>query len=490
MASENRALIAAAVLIATAVLSWFGNGLTPWWPLMWFAPLPLFWFALRSRWWSAGLVAFIATLGGSVSLLGYFQQLGMSFGVWLANFGGLSLSVAVGVLMFRALVLRGAVWAGIVAPAALGVTLDWVRYWWTPHGTAADLAYTQLEFLPFLQLAALTGPWGMTFLLQVFPAAAAVTLHFRKSNPQQAVRVAGIVGGVLVLVLGYGTLRLSESPQAQRVKVGLIASDSLTENGGVAGPGPDTEKLLTAYAATARDLAARGARIIVMPEKIAIVRDGDIPAVEAILQSVANSSAVMIVAGELHVSSGAKVTLKYNRARVYGPQAGAVNYDKEHMLPPFESNLTPGTEKLSLSRGGTKLGVAICKDMDFTSTALAYSDLGAQLMLVPAWDFNSDRAWHGHMAIMRGVEGGFSIARAAKNGYLTVSDDRGRVVAETRSDSAPFATLLADVPVGNDHTLFRRWGNWFAWVAVGTLGLVLVRLIFFAAPQRNHPLTK
>ena len=128
--------------------------------------------------------------------------------------------------------------------------------------------------------------------------------------------------------------------------------------------------------------------------------------------------------------------------------------------------------------------------MDFTSTTLAYADLGAQLMLVPAWDFNSDRIWHGHMAIMRGVEGGFSIARAARNGYLTVSDDRGRVLAETRSDAAPFTTLLAGVPVGHRATLFQQWRDWFAWVPVPTLAWVLTRLagltLLFRPPQIPH----
>lgn len=108
--------------------------------------------------------------------------------------------------------------------------------------------------------------------------------------------------------------------------------------------------------------------------------------------------------------------------------------------------------------------------------SLAYADLGTELMLVPAWDFNSDRTWHGHMAIMRGVEGGFSVARAAKNGYLTISDDRGRVIAEARSDSGPFATLVADVPVGRELTLFQKWGNWFAWVAVAALAVAVARL--------------
>jgi apolipoprotein N-acyltransferase len=127
-----------------------------------------------------------------VYLLGYFHLLGLPFGVWLANFGGLSLSVAIGVRIFRSLVLRCAVWTGMVAPAASGVTLDWARYWWTPHGTAANLAHTQLEFLPFLQLSSITGPWGMTFLLLLFPAAA-VALHLRKSEPRRALRVAGVV---------------------------------------------------------------------------------------------------------------------------------------------------------------------------------------------------------------------------------------------------------------------------------------------------------
>ena len=98
-------------------------------------------------------------------------------------------------------------------------------------------------------------------------------------------------------------------------------------------------------------------------------------------------------------------------------------------------------------------------------------------MLVPGWDFNLDRAWHGHIAIMRGVEDGFSIVRAAKNGYLTVTDDRGRILAETRSDSAPFATLIAEVPAVHDTTLYLLLGDWFAWLSLATLAFALARLL-------------
>jgi apolipoprotein N-acyltransferase len=478
MESANRTrdtLTAVAVFSATAVLVWFGNGLTPWWPLMWFAPLPLFWFSLRSRWWSAALMAACAWLAGSVNLLEYFRLLGIPFWVWLANFGGMASMVATGVLLFRALVSRRAVWAGMVALPALWVSVDWLRYWGTPHGTSADLAYTQLDFLPFLQLASATGPCGMTFLLLLVPAAAAVVLHLSEREPQRARRVACVVAGLMVAVLGLGTLRLNEPAQRKTVKVGLVASD-LPENDDIAHAGADAERLLSAYAAQARILASHGARVIVMPEKIAAVRDQDTSMVDAIFQPLADATGVTIVVGELHLSSGTNGKLKYNRAEVRTPHGAVASYDKEHMLPPFESSLTPGTAKLTIARADTPWGIAICKDMDFTSMSVGYGRLGTSLMLVPAWDFNLDRTWHGHMAIMRGVEGGFSIARAAKNGYLTVSDSRGRVVSQTRSDSAPFATLLAEVPVGHETTLFQRWGDWFAWVAVGLFGVVIVRL--------------
>jgi apolipoprotein N-acyltransferase len=97
-------------------------------------------------------------------------------------------------------------------------------------------------------------------------------------------------------------------------------------------------------------------------------------------------------------------------------------------------------------------------------------------MIVPDWDFNLDRAWHAHMAVMRRVEDGFGIARAARNGYLTVSDNRGRILAEARSHSAPFATLLAEVPVVHSPTLYLLLGDWFAWFVVALLFFALIRL--------------
>jgi apolipoprotein N-acyltransferase len=222
----------------------------------------------------------------------------------------------------------------------------------------------------------------------------------------------------------------------------------------------------------------------VLPEKVGLVLDSENGSADPIFQRLADRTGATIVVGEVHVTGEAK----YNQARIYQPNAAVLSYDKEHMLPPFESYLTPGMALVTLSRHASPWGVAICKDMDFTPLSRKYGKDGVGLMLVPGWDFNMDRSWHGHMAIMRGVEDGFGVVHAAKNGYLTVSDNRGRVVAETRSDAADFAMLLATVPAVHSATVYLLLGDWFGWLACALLVFAVLQLcrLSFASVARNQ----
>ncbi len=68
---------------STAVLVWFGNGLNPWWPLLWFAPLPVLLFASRSSWWGAALTAFLSWVVGSLNMWHYFRALHAPPSVWV-----------------------------------------------------------------------------------------------------------------------------------------------------------------------------------------------------------------------------------------------------------------------------------------------------------------------------------------------------------------------------------------------------------------------
>lgn len=470
----RRLALAIAAIALTAMMVWFGYSLNPWWPLMWFAPLPVLLFSVRASWWSAALTAGIALFLGCFTLWNYFHQLQAPSSVFVSIVSVAAAEFALAVLLFRALLRRGAAWSALLAFPSLLVVAEYVRNLTGTGGTAGSFAYTQLNFLPFLQLASITGPWGMTFLLLLFPASIAIWFYLRPTAPKQAFRIISTSFGMVALVLIFGAVRLALPAPAPHVKIGLIASD-LPENDDVAAEGAPAEKLFRDYASQAERLAAEGAQVIVIPEKTAVVVDPNSSSTDAIFQSLADKAHVTIVLGVVEVAP----PLKYNRARVYAPGVPVRNYNKHHMLPAFESKLEPGTSTTILPENPQVWGVAICKDMDFTELSRQYGKADAGLMLVPAWDFRIDRWWHGHIAVMRGVEDGFSVARAAKDGYLTISDNRGRIPAESRSDSAPFATLIADVPTTHDTTLYLLLGDWFAWFAIAALVFACIQLVRF-----------
>jgi len=479
-AFETRRIgIALLAVTATALLVWFGTGLFPMWPLMWFAPLPVLLFAGRHSWWATALVAGCAWLIGMLNMWRYLHLL-LPAPFLACVMVSFALVFVLAVLLYRALLGRGACWSAMLAFPATWVSFEYLLNLVSVHGTAGSLSYSQLNFLPFLQLASVTGPWGMSFLLLLFSSTLAVGLHLWRSERKQAMRILCAGLGLIGLALIFGAVRLSLPLPGPRIRVGLIASD-LAVNSDIADEGAETARLFHDYAVAAESLAAHGAQIIVLPEKLGVVAEQRVAATDALFQSMADKTGAKIVVGLVFVNT----PFAYNQARVYTPHAAVESYNKHHLLPPFESQLKPGSTLTFLPETQNRTGVAICKDLDFTPLSRQYGEAGTGLILAPAWDFTVDRVSHGHIAIMRGVEDGFNIARAAKLGFLTVSDNRGRILAETRSNSAPFATLIADVPEAHDATIYLMLGDWFAWLTLATLAFTLVQLARLALLTRS-----
>jgi apolipoprotein N-acyltransferase len=480
-ALKHPVLAATLAVLATTALLLVGNGMNPLWPLMWIAYLPVLLFAAETT--SSLLAAAVAALSillGNLTLLYYLHvALHLPIAAWLVPFSIAAILFSVGVLLFRALLHRGEVFSAVIALPAFWAGVEYLASFAPASGTAGSLAYSQLRFLPILQLASVTGPWGITFLLLLFPSAIATAVHLRRRNLPHATLILSTTLAILIAAILFGTLRLAAPTPSQTVKVGLLDTDAVI----FAKQPAAMQSLITTYAQQAENLARQGATIIVMPEKTGLLLDTNASTIDPILQSVANRTGATLIIGMLHVVSPDS----YNEARIYTPNQPITTYHKQHMLPPFESDLTPGTALTLLSSATAPVGVAICKDMDFIHPALDYGRAGIDLLLDPAWDFDIDRAWHGHIAILRGVEGGYAIAHTAKHGFLTVTDDRGRILGETRTDTAPFASLLVDVPLRHDRTLFDRYGTWFPKFAGLLLLMVLFRL--WNAPPLTHPKT-
>jgi apolipoprotein N-acyltransferase len=111
--------------------------------------------------------------------------------------------------------------------------------------------------------------------------------------------------------------------------------------------------------------------------------------------------------------------------------------------------------------------------MDFPALSRQYAADGADLMLVPAWDFNADRWLHSRMAVLRAVENGFALARSARNGLLTLSDNRGRILAETATAPDRFVSISGILNVPHEETFYTRTGDWFARLCVAAFVVLM-----------------
>jgi apolipoprotein N-acyltransferase len=449
---------------------YFGAGLHPLWWLTWVAALPVLLLAPSLPWGWSLLVAFAANALGALSFWNYLRQvLQMPLSVVAVYLFAPCAVVALAVLLFRGFFRRGLVWLAVLAFPSVIVAYEYLIE--LALGTFGNTAYTQLNNLPVLQLTAITGMWGISFVVMLFaPALAAAILSRGATRRNLALMLAAVV----IATYGYGAWRLRSTPAAQSIAVGLV-STQFPEN---RFPASDAQKMqvLRGYAAQASALAARGAKIVVLPEMTVQVSPSLSEEANRVFEQTARESGAQVLLGVLSENPSGT----FNEARLYLPSgAVAAVYRKLHLVPVAEAGTTPVKDYSVLDQPEGTTGIAICRDMDYPNPARTYGKDKVGLLLVPAWDFDVDRWWHGHMALMRGVEYGYSIVRSAKFGLLTVSDDRGRVLAEaSTTPQAPFASLLATVPVQHDRTLYQVLGDWFAWINLALLwGLALFAIL-------------
>ena len=463
----------------TATAYFVSSGLQRlWWPV-WIAPLPVLLLAPRLRVRQAFIVALVARSLGAVNFWHYLRHVvQLPFWLGLATILVPGVFFALAVVFYRRLMQTGNPTLGALA---FPVTMVAAEYLFSlSQGTFLNTGYTQLENLPVLQLAALSGLWGISFGVNLLPAGLAGLVY---APAKQRLPMAAALLICYAGILSYGVMRLRTTPQTfHSVLVGLIE----THAGEDMFPS-DASTAMTmyqAYAAGIKSLAARGAQFVILPEMTALIPDSSSGRIDAFFQQTARDAHVQVLLGILHATDHGA----YNEARLYSA-SGEIEtvYRKHHLVPTWESRSTPGTGISVLRQAAGTVGIEICRDMDYPELARRYAKQEAGLVLVPAWDqgIDVDAAWHGHLSLMRGVEDGFTMVRDAKVGLLTASDDRGRILAEepTRSDGA-LVTMLTSVPVRHDPTLYQEWGDWFAWIDLAALAALLA---FRVANWRRQP---
>jgi len=378
--------------------------------------------------------------------------------------------------------------------AAAWVTLEWVRSWLFTGFPWAMLSDTQVYFPMIIQIASLTGAYGVSFLI-VLGNFSIVLLFMKQDALTPRLLWSTLVGCAL-----WGQLQLigtSGLPSASMLTVSVLQGNVDQYK-----KWNDTfvEDIKTSYANLVRLAAETRAQVIVWPETSVpgfLLED---PTLRSWLtRTIANTQATHIVGTP--TASGENI---FNSAIAVLPTGQVTEqYDKQHLVPfgeavPFQSYLgrwipvlnalggfTPGTASPILHAAGVPLGVSICYEAIFPNLVRQSVAQGAAVLVNITNDgwYLKTTAPYQHLApnIFRAVENRRWMVRANNTGVSAFIDPYGRLQAQT----SIYVTeaMTRSVTPRTDVTFYSRYGDVF----VGFCVLTIVALGFGVRRARITP---
>jgi apolipoprotein N-acyltransferase len=489
-------------LIAAGVLFAFIAGRWTFPPAAWLAPLFLLRF-LRTRpvvlglflaWMVRYLVAAVVTLPGTVAVTGVRYYLSVLIIITAAM-----LPYAVDRLLASRVPGFAATFAFPVSVVSLEYLLSF-----GPTGTINSLANSQYGDLPLMQLASVTGIWGITFLIAWF--ASVVNWAWERGFGWPQIRTGTIlyvVALVAVFLAGFARMTLT-SPGRGVARVAAISASKhvAAATSGLLTP-PTIDALESGTATPAQRAAARtaftmldddllaattqqahgGAQIIAWPEASAAgagVLQQDEPAFLQQGTALARQHHVYLDLGLGVFLPGSTRPPYLKDESVLIDPAGRVQwvYEKTHLVPFAEQGLiVRGDGRLPVVNTGVgRLAGAICFDQDFPATMRQAGRAGADILIGPSNDWQAIDPAHAEAATFRAVENGYSLLRPASHGLSLAVDYRGNVQGAADYFTAPDRQVLtAELPVHGVQTIYNHIGDMFAWLCLaGLLALALV----------------
>jgi apolipoprotein N-acyltransferase len=481
-------------------------------PALWVAFPVLFWLLDGCRTWKAAF--FVGWAFGA----GYFAT-GL---YWMANafyvdadaFGAFAIpavgSLAIAMGLFIAIVCalthivppadveemsyeRASVTARrILLFAAVWTFVEWIRSWiftglpWNPLGLVWSETRTPVG-LPVLQVAALIGTYGLSFLTVLFAAAPAVLGYTPRLR--WAWLTAGAPLAVMLIVGAGGALRLAIAPDdlVPGVKFRLVQAN-------VSQADRSRPSLwvrhLEDYVRLSNEARPADVTHVVWGEAaIAFFLNIDEPARRvAAMAAPANG---MLITGADRGVRGETGQAVYNSLYVVRPDASiAAVYDKTHLVPFGEytplRDLVPFDEITGMSGGfaaGTGLATLEVAGLPPFTPLICYEvifsgDVTPGGQPRPAWLLNlTNDSWfglslgpHQHFAQarLRAVEEGLPLVRAANTGISAVIDGYGQVQAALPLGTRGVLDASLPQPV-NTATPFALLGN-FTSLLLATCG--------------------
>jgi apolipoprotein N-acyltransferase len=385
--------------------------------------------------------------------------------------------------------LAGAAWAA--SELARGRLLEIANPW-------ALSGYSQIGFDRLVQIADLTGVYGIAFLLGAANAALAelVAAALARRPIGSATTGLAVAGGLVIATLGYGEYRLrtvADPPGVAPVRLAMIQAN--LDLGSLWQPEFYGRNLDTYLQLTQRVLSERPA-VVVWPENALTFLLEEEPLYRAAIAAVTAPADVQLVTGGPRAVR-ASPPAYFNSVFLLSPR-GAIEqvYEKERLVPlgeyaPFRRlavlherfarvrEFSPGTATGPLPTAAGEAGVTICNEAMFPEIAAARVRAGATFLLDPAndtWLTAKFSAQQFDIVTLRTVEQRRWLVRASTAGPSAVVDPLGRI--RLRTEFATPAAVTGEIVPRTDATPYAHLGDAFA------LGCAAVALAGWARAGR------
>ncbi len=324
------------------------------------------------------------------------------------------------------------------------------------------LGYSQYENINLIQIADLTGVYGVSFLMAMFNAA--LFSMFMRSRRKIAYMMVSLL--FMIISISYGMYRLPELSIWGTARVSVVQGNipqKLKWDPGF------TEDIINEYTRFTKEAAADGPDMIIWPETAypRLVEEGGEEARK--LNSLAGEAGAPILAGFV----SAEGNKYYNSAALFDGKSEEIErYDKLHLVPfgeyvPFEERISfirdyidkpigdfgkgsgytlfplVSTKSYATSDGALmrttnffKFGVLICFEDIFPYISREFVRSGANIMVNitnDAW-FGDTAApeQHTQASVFRAVENRVPVIRAANTGISCFIDPTGQITSRVR----------------------------------------------------------
>lgn len=442
--------------------------------------------------WVYYAVAAYFALGFPFDLLVTF----LSYSLFVGSYTGLA-ALCSCVLMSRS--RPSFRWVGI---PALWVSAEFARTSLFSGFSWELLGYTQYRQLSLIQIADITGVYGLSFLLAltgyVFAECFALLPLFRFSPLPHAAcsgrlpwPALGLLLGVVVVTLGYGSLRLHQyaSSSIPPLKLALVEGNVTNEHRWQRVHYATT--LLQYMSVTRQGVAGMPLDLIVWPEfAIGFYLDRE-PLLRMQLGQLTQSLDTSLLLGAPRVEETAAGSSYYNSAYLFAPNGELRGtYDKMRLLPfaeyrpfplfpfprhdrEFPSEFTPGREPTIFPLPRAAFGVTICYEATYPDLSRRLVRDGAQFLVNISNDTwlvkgGGAAAQHFSMAVFRAVENKRPLVRATTGGISGFVDPTGHFHHLSMREEG---VIVGEISPRHELTVYARYGDWFAF-GCGSVALI------------------